>query len=60
MKKYSDIIIFLVVYVVFSTTYYLIYREEITRTKDYEFLIIGLIGASAVFFVPLIQKLLKK
>lgn len=60
MKKYSNIIIFLIVYVVFSMVYYLIYRKEINNTKNYEFLIYGLIGASAVIFVPLIFKLFKK
>lgn len=60
MKKYSNIIIFLIVYVVFSMVYYLIYRKEINNTKNYEFLIYGLIGASAVIIVPLIFKLFKK
>ncbi len=60
MRKYSNIIIFILVYVVFSIVYYLINRKEINNTNNYEFLIYGLIGASAVIFVPLILKLLKK
>jgi hypothetical protein len=63
MKKNSfvkDLLLFIGLFILFTTLYYFFNKKEIDTSKNYEFIITSLIGASSVIFVPLIQKLFKK
>lgn len=63
MKKkmfLRDLILFIVLSFLFSISYYFFNKNEIDQSRNYEFIIYSIIGASSVIFVPLIQKLFKK
>lgn len=63
MKKNSfvkDLLLFIGLFILFTTLYYFFNKKEIDTSKNYEFIITSLIGASSVIFVPIIQKLFKK
>jgi|688.fasta_scaffold420768_2 hypothetical protein len=63
MKKKSfltDLVFFICLSFLFSISYYFFNKKEIDKTKDYEFIVYSIIGASSVIFVPLIQKMFKK
>ena len=55
-----NIVLFFIIFVVFSLAYYILNKKDIDNTKNYEFLIYALIGASAVIFVPIISKFFRK
>lgn len=61
MKKvFIELGIFLFIFLVFSVVYYFLNKTKIDHTKNYDFLIIILIGASSVFVVPFLQNFFKK
>lgn len=63
MKKNTlktDLILFLLFFGIISLVYYFFNREEIVKTKNYDFLIYSFLGASSIVVVPLIQRLFKK
>jgi len=63
MKKKSfltDLVFFICLSFLFAISYYFFNKKEIDKTKDYEFIVYSIIGASSVIFVPLIQKMFKK
>jgi len=57
MKKiFINISVFIFISVLFSFLYYLTHQDEIVLSQDFSFIIYSLIGASSVFFAPLLQK----
>jgi len=59
-KTFISISVFIFISLLFSALYYFAHKEKVDLNQDLSFIIYSIIGASSVFFGPLLQKIFNR